>query len=85
MSIYISGSLAYDRIMNFPDKFSNHILPDKLHILNVCFLVQDLEERFGGTAGNMPIPWPCWRKKLPFWPLRAVILNAISTGWTNMG
>ena len=53
MSIYISGSLAYDRIMNFPDKFSNHILPDKLHILNVCFLVQDLEERFGGTAGNI--------------------------------
>lgn len=53
MSIYVSGSLAYDRIMNFPDKFSNHILPDKLHILNVCFLVQDLEERFGGTAGNI--------------------------------
>ena len=53
MSIYISGSLAYDRIMNFPDKFSNHILPDKLHILNVCFLVNDLEERFGGTAGNI--------------------------------
>jgi adenosine kinase len=45
--------LAYDRIMNFPDKFSNHILPDKLHILNVCFLVNDLEERFGGTAGNI--------------------------------
>ena len=53
MSIYISGSLAYDRIMNFPDKFANHILPDKLHILNVCFLVNDLEERFGGTAGNI--------------------------------
>lgn len=53
MYIYISGSLAYDRIMNFPDKFSNHILPDKIHILNVCFLVQDLEEKFGGTAGNI--------------------------------
>ncbi|MFO8033178.1 MAG: carbohydrate kinase family protein [Desulfohalobiaceae bacterium] len=53
MHIYISGSLAYDRIMNFPDKFSNHILPDKIHILNVCFLVQDLEEKFGGTAGNI--------------------------------
>ncbi|MDZ7761858.1 MAG: carbohydrate kinase family protein [Desulfovermiculus sp.] len=53
MNIYVSGSLAYDRIMNFPDKFSNHILPDKLHILNVCFLVDDLEERFGGTAGNI--------------------------------
>ncbi len=53
MHIYISGSLAYDRIMNFPDNFSNHILPEKLHILNVCFLVQDLEEKFGGTAGNI--------------------------------
>ena len=53
MSIYISGSLAYDRIMNFPDTFTNHILPEKLHILNVCFLVNDLEERFGGTAGNI--------------------------------
>lgn len=53
MSIYISGSLAYDRIMNFQDKFSNHLLPEKLHILNVCFLVNDLEEKFGGTAGNI--------------------------------
>ncbi|MCF8108400.1 MAG: carbohydrate kinase family protein [Desulfohalobiaceae bacterium] len=53
MNIYISGSLAYDRIMSFPDRFSNHILPDKLHILNVCFLVNDLSEKFGGTAGNI--------------------------------
>ncbi len=53
MAIYISGSLAYDRIMNFPDKFSNHILPEKIHVLNVCFLVSDLEEKFGGTAGNI--------------------------------
>ncbi|NDV20186.1 carbohydrate kinase family protein [Pseudodesulfovibrio sp. JC047] len=53
MNIYITGSLAYDRIMSFPDKFSNHILPDKIHILNVCFLVDGLVERFGGTAGNI--------------------------------
>ncbi len=53
MHIYISGSLAYDRIMDFPDKFANHILPEKIHILNVCFLVQGLKERFGGTAGNI--------------------------------
>ncbi|MFW5836442.1 MAG: carbohydrate kinase family protein [Desulfovibrionaceae bacterium] len=53
MNIYISGSLAYDRIMTFPGKFSDHILPDKLHILNVCFLVDRLEEKFGGTAGNI--------------------------------
>jgi len=53
MNIFISGSLAYDRIMDFPDSFANHILPDKLHILNVCFLVNGLEEKFGGTAGNI--------------------------------
>ncbi len=53
MQIYISGSLAFDRIMTFPDKFSNHILPDKLHILNVCFLVDGMDERFGGTGGNI--------------------------------
>lgn len=53
MRIFVSGSLAYDRIMNFPGKFSDHILPDKLHILNVCFLVDGLEEKFGGTAGNI--------------------------------
>ncbi|MDD3313809.1 carbohydrate kinase family protein [Pseudodesulfovibrio sp.] len=53
MQIYISGSLAFDRIMTFPDKFSNHILPDKIHILNVCFLVNGLDERFGGTGGNI--------------------------------
>ena len=53
MNIYISGSLAYDRIMTFPEKFASHILPEKLHILNVCFLVNDLEEKFGGTAGNI--------------------------------
>jgi adenosine kinase len=53
MRILVSGSLAYDRIMTFPGRFSDHILPDKIHILNVCFLVSGLEERFGGTAGNI--------------------------------
>jgi adenosine kinase len=53
MQIFVSGSLAYDRIMDFPGKFSDHILPDKIHILNVCFVVNGLEEKFGGTAGNI--------------------------------
>jgi adenosine kinase len=53
MQLYISGSLALDRIMNFPGKFADHILPDKIHILNVCFLVDGLNEYFGGTAGNI--------------------------------
>lgn len=53
MQIFVSGSLAYDRIMNFPGRFSDHILPEKIHILNVCFLVDGLVEKFGGTAGNI--------------------------------
>ncbi len=53
MNVYISGSLAYDRIMDFPGKFSDYILPDKIHILNVCFTVNGMIEKFGGTAGNI--------------------------------
>ena len=53
MNIFISGSMAYDRIMDFPGKFADHILPDKIHILNVCFNVNGLVEKFGGTAGNI--------------------------------
>ncbi len=53
MSILISGTLAYDYIMDFPDSFKNHILPDQLHILNVCFVVEKLSREFGGTAGNI--------------------------------
>ncbi|NLI83544.1 MAG: carbohydrate kinase family protein [Deltaproteobacteria bacterium] len=53
MRIYISGSLAYDRIMDFPGHFADHILPDKIHVLNVCFNINGLVEKFGGTAGNI--------------------------------
>ncbi len=52
-NIIVSGSLAYDRIMNFSDKFSDHILPDKIHNLNVCFQVNGVTENYGGTAGNI--------------------------------
>jgi len=53
MNIFISGSMAYDRIMNFPGSFADYILPDKIHVLNVCFNVTSLQEKFGGTAGNI--------------------------------
>ncbi|MBI2444663.1 MAG: carbohydrate kinase family protein [Candidatus Magasanikbacteria bacterium] len=53
MSLLISGSLVYDHIMDFPDSFRNHILPDQIHLLNVCFTVDKLERSFGGTAGNI--------------------------------
>lgn len=53
MSIIVSGSLVYDYIMDFPDSFKNHILPEQIHILNVCFVVDRLERSWGGTAGNI--------------------------------
>lgn len=53
MSIYISGSLAYDRIMTFQGNFRDHILMDKLHMINVSFMVNSMDERRGGCAGNI--------------------------------
>lgn len=53
MSILVSGSVALDHIMVFPDRFVNHILPDKLHILNVSFNIESLKTHFGGVAGNI--------------------------------
>ncbi|MEM9301749.1 MAG: carbohydrate kinase family protein [Pseudomonadota bacterium] len=49
----ICGSLAYDSIMVFEDHFKNHILPDKVHMLNVSFLVPHFNRDFGGCAGNI--------------------------------
>jgi adenosine kinase len=53
MSALICGSMAYDTIMVFSGQFKNEILPDKVHILNVSFLVPELRREFGGTAGNI--------------------------------
>lgn len=53
MTALICGSLAYDNIMVFQDRFKNHILPDKIHILNVSFLVPEMRREFGGCAGNI--------------------------------
>ncbi len=53
MEILVSGSMAYDRIMEFDGRFSDHILPDQLDNINVSFTVNSLTENFGGTAGNI--------------------------------
>jgi adenosine kinase len=49
----ICGSMAFDTIMVFGDRFANHILPDKIHLLNVSFLVPQLRREYGGCAGNI--------------------------------
>jgi len=51
--VLVTGSLAYDVIMDFPGKFSDHIDPTKIHILNLSFLVDTLKKQQGGTAGNI--------------------------------
>ena len=53
MSAVICGSLAFDTIMSFEGRFSEQILPDQLHILNVSFLVPALRREYGGCAGNI--------------------------------
>jgi adenosine kinase len=53
MSILVTGSIAIDQIMVFQDHFKNHILPDKIHSLNVSFFTPSLEKRFGGTGANI--------------------------------
>ena len=53
MPILVSGAVGLDHIMVFPDHFKNHILPDKLHTLNVSFNITSLKTHFGGTAGNI--------------------------------
>ncbi|MFQ5486850.1 MAG: carbohydrate kinase family protein [Gammaproteobacteria bacterium] len=53
MTALICGSMAYDSIMVFPDHFKNHILPDKVHMLNVSFMVPEMRREFGGCAGNI--------------------------------
>ena len=53
MDILVSGSMAYDRIMNFNGRFSDHILPDQLDNISISLLVDSMTEHIGGTAGNI--------------------------------
>jgi len=51
--VIVTGSIAYDHIMSMPGKFSDHIMPDKIHMLNVSFFMESLRKEFGGTGGNI--------------------------------
>src|SRR3989338_7585190 len=53
MQIIVTGTLAFDHIMNLPSKFSDYIMPDQLHMLNVSFNADSLRKEQGGTAGNI--------------------------------
>ena len=51
--VVVSGSIAYDRIMDFDGLFSEHFVPEKLHTINLSFQIQKLSVGFGGTAANI--------------------------------
>jgi adenosine kinase len=53
MRIFVTGSIAFDYIMVFPGKFQDHIVPDKMHVLSLSFLVDSLTRRRGGTGANI--------------------------------
>jgi len=53
MRTLVCGSLAYDTIMVFPDRFSRHILPDQLRVLSVSFQIGEMRREWGGCAGNI--------------------------------
>ena len=51
--VIVTGSLAFDQIMVFPGNFKDHVLPDKLHVINISFLVSEMRKQRGGCAGNI--------------------------------
>jgi adenosine kinase len=53
MNVIVTGSLGFDYIMDFPGRFADRIMPDKLHQISLSFLVETLNKQFGGTAGNI--------------------------------
>ncbi|MBI3343213.1 carbohydrate kinase family protein, partial [Candidatus Gottesmanbacteria bacterium] len=53
MNVIVTGSLGYDYIMDFPGRFADRIMPDKIHKLSLSFLVDRLTKQFGGTGGNI--------------------------------
>ena len=53
MQVIVTGSLGYDYIMDFPGRFADRIMPDKIHKLSLSFLVDKLSKQFGGVAGNI--------------------------------
>lgn len=50
--LIITGTIAYDYIMDFPGSFGDHILPEQIHKINLSFIVKQFARRRGGTAGN---------------------------------
>jgi len=53
MKIVVTGSIAYDYLMSFPGRFTEHLLADQLHTVSLSFLVDSMKRQRGGTAPNI--------------------------------
>jgi adenosine kinase len=53
MSIVVTGSIAYDYLMSFPGKFTEHLLPEHVQRVSLSFLVDSMDKRRGGCAPNI--------------------------------
>src|SRR2546430_17675216 len=53
MNIVVTGSIAYDYLMSFPGKFTEHFLPEHMNRLSLSFLVDSMDKRRGGCAPNI--------------------------------
>ena len=76
----ICGSVAYDTIMVFRDRFANHILPDKIHMLNVSFLVPEMRREYGGCAANIAYNLRLLGDVGSRWPRRGMISRRTASG-----
>lgn len=76
--ILVTGSIGYDIIMDYPDKFINQIQPDKLHQLNLSFVVNNLEKQIGGIATNISYNFSLLSKTKP------LILGAVGRDWKEL-
>lgn len=74
MNLLVSGSTAYDRIMDFPGKFSDHILPHKVHNINVSFGLDNLTVQFGGSGSNIAY-------SLALLGQRPYLISQVGTDW----
>ena len=85
MATLICGSLAFDSIATFPGRFADQILPEKLHILNVSFLVPGLRREFGGCAGNIAYNARGPRRRKPWWWRRSAATGSATSSGCSRG
>ena len=86
MNVFVSGSIAFDYIMVFPGRFQDHILPDKMHVLSVSFLVDyPGEASEEARARTSHTTWGSWAS-IRFWLAQSAKISAsIAAGWRSMG